>query len=303
MESQPRVEYRDNSQILEYRKCPTSWFFKYVLGLRKVKEDGAEHDKSFGKAFHRGVEFFRKRKPAEECITEFKKQYPLQLDPTDLAKTQPHGVKLLNEYFTRYSDDFDRYEILAVEERLDLKLADETYSVKCDAVVRNKQFGSIYGIDTKTTKKYLDFKYWAQYNPNSQITSQTFAIEQKYGECAGIIIDAVQLGFRQKASKLGPAGFHYSMNRMEFNCSPRQMEIWQASALKSLEEMKRDQEAGKFAMNTGACWNCSFRGICEAAWSWPEDSELILLNYEQSDPFAYLLNDSEQEEQTHVEML
>lgn len=279
----------DNSQVISYRNCPTQYRFKYILGLEKIQEGETEHDRNFGKAIHGGLDYWYQGHKAEVCIERFKELYPHQQDESDLAKTQENGLLLLTKYFHRYQDDFDKYEILGVEEKIEFELGGKEYCVKCDTVVRNKKFGSVYGLEHKTTGKSLTYDYWSRFDPNSQLNSQTAGIKAKYRECSGIIVNSMSFGHRKKAYKGEPAGFHCDFGRMEFNLNESSMNLWERSASKTIKDIGSDVESDQWAMNTDSCRFCSFKPICQAAWDWPTDQELILLNYQQKEnPLDYL---------------
>jgi len=280
---------RDNSQILQYRKCPLSWRNRYVLGLEKIQENEVEHDRNFGKAIHEALAVWNGGGLPGDALEAFKIAYPVQLNPDDLAKTQENGVTLLTKYFERYQADREKYEVLAVEERIDFEVGGKSFCVKADTVVRDRKYGQVYSLEHKTTKKSLSYDYWAQYDPNSQLCAQTAGIKAKYGECAGVIVDALSLGFRQRAYKGEPPGFHCDFGRMEFNLNEGQLDQWERSTIKTLEDIEADLLSDRWAMNTDSCRFCSYKPICQAAWQVPEDMELILLTYQQkANPLDYL---------------
>lgn len=280
---------RDNSQVLAYRRCPLSWHNKYVLGLEKIQEDSVEHDRNFGKAIHSALAEWWKQTSGESALEIFKNEYSVQLNEDDKAKTQENGLTLLAKYFERYASDKEKYELLAVEERIDFKVGGMDFCVKCDTVVRDKKYGQVYSLEHKTTKKSLTFDYWGQYDPNSQLCAQTAGVKAKYGECAGVIVDAMSFGFRQRAYKGEPAGFHMDFGRMEYNLNQGQLDQWERSTIKTLEDIESDLKFDRWAMNTDSCRFCSYKAICQAAWQWPEDKELILLTYQQkANPLDYL---------------
>lgn len=279
----------DNSQLLTFRSCPLSWRNKYILGLEKIQEDATEHDRNFGGAIHGVLAVWYKGGTKEDALEAFKNLYPSQLDEEDKAKTQENGLILLDKYFTRYSTDLSKYKILEVETRIDFDLGGHEFCVKADTVVQDLKYGMIYSLEHKTTKKSLTFDYWSQYEPNSQLCAQTEGIKRKHGSCAGVIVDAMSFGYRQRAYKGEAAGFHCDFGRLEFNLNEAQIGQWKASAIKTMEDMVKDVEADRWAMNTSQCRFCSYRPICQSAWSWPEDKELILLTYQQKDnPLEYL---------------
>lgn len=282
------IQLRDNSQILSYSNCQLSWMFKYQLGLKRIEEGETEHHRNFGKAIHSALEAWFTMPSAEAAFVAFRKDYPDQLDENDLCKTQANGILLLEKYFEKWASDPIKYEILGVEERIDFQVGSHPFCAKIDTVVKDKKYGQIFGLEHKTTGKALNFNYWAKYNPNSQLCAQTTAIKSKYGDCAGIIVDAMSFGFRQRKYKDEPAGFHCDLQRVEHNIRNEQLTIWEKSTIKTIEDIKRSMEFGSYAMNTDQCTFCSYKSICQAGYTWSDDEELIRLTYEQTDPLGYL---------------
>ena len=284
---------RDNSQVSTFRNCPLQYKYKYVVGLERQEEGESEHHRNFGKAIHGGLEMLHKGGTTEAMLTAFESLYPEQLDESDLAKTQENGLTLLKAYATRYVNDKDKYKFLDVETRIDFQVGGRDFCVKCDAVVENIKYGGIYSLETKTTGKTLAYKYWDQYNPNHQLDAQTAGVRSKFGECAGVIVNAISFGYRQRKYKEEPAGFHYAFERAEFNRPDAALKQWEISTVQTLEDIENAIEKDRFPANTNACTFCSFKSICAASWSWPEDEDLILLTYQKkANPFDYISNPS-----------
>ena len=301
----------DWSQVSTYRNCPLSYYFKYELGIRRQTDGEESHDRNYGKAIHAALEAYYIGKKQEECVGKFKESYPVQLDSEDLAKTRENGELLLAGYFKRYKDDFSKYKVVDVEKRLDFEIEGVRFCAKVDTVVENIKYGGIYSLEHKTTGKTLTYDYWGQYEPNHQLNFQTKAIEANYGQCSGVIIDAMSFGFRKRAYKGEEAGFHMNFERQEFNINKAQQEIWKASTLATVEELKVSRGASSWPMNTTQCRFCSCKEICKAGWTWPEDKDLILLSYEVMENHLHYLeptinpgttdSTSESKEDNHAE--
>ncbi len=283
----------DNSKLQQFKNCPESYRLKYLLGLKKREEGESEHDKNFGKAIHSGLEAYYKGKSIEESKEAFIRDYPIQLMDTDLAKTQENGLVLLEAYAKHYKEEDKGWTIKAVEVADQFEIAPGIeFQVKIDLVVEKQ--GCIYFVDHKTTGKTFNWTYWGQFEPNSQITAYTAYCQAKYGECSGGIINAIQLGHRQRAYKGEPAGFHYSFQRQLFNRNIEQIKAWKEDSIKWISSISQANSVSLayspglsdsvWPKNEGQCRYCSFKEICISC----ADEQIIEQLYERVNPNEYL---------------
>jgi len=280
----------DHSQIQEYKECGFRYKLHYKEGFRKREEDQTEHHANFGGAVHAGLEAHYKGGEWEAVKKAFCAAYPVQLDSDDKAKTQENGLTLLKSYVSRYGEqDKARWEVLSVEETDTFQVVGGVdHVVKLDLVVRDRASGEVYGVDHKTTGKSLDYRYWNQFDPNTQITTYCAYMEQKYGSCSGMWINGISFGFRQRMYKGEPAGFHCDMKRNLFNRNPHQVEAWRKDVLQWIAKMQEAEKTGWYGKNTAFCGWCSYRPICVAEWTPEEDEQNILVQFEKVDPMEYL---------------
>jgi hypothetical protein len=276
-----------NSYIQQFKDCPLSSHFKYDLGLQKIEDEASEHHLVYGKAFHEALACLYQGGGLEQATRLFKEGYPKQLDPEDSAKTQANGIVALQGYVKKYlREDLGRWEILSVEEKDAFEYGQEDpFTVVLDLVARNKEHGGIYGWDHKVVggrRAYLSNDFWFQFEPNSQVTKYYSYVEKKYGECHGFYINAVGIGHRSRAYKGEPAGPWARFGRRMFNRNANQLEMERLDTTFWIEQIERAREKGYYGMNTSSCRFCTFRPICSAGWTWEEDKELILIQYEQN---------------------
>ena len=286
----------DNSKLQTFKNCPEQYRLRNIEGLKKREEGESEHDKNFGKAIHSALESHYKGGDVATAQAVFRAEYPDQLAPEDLAKTQENGCKLIEGYAKHYAEEDKKWTVKAVEVADTFEIATGIFfTVKIDLIV--EQQGCIYFVDHKTTGKAFNWTYWNQFEPNSQITAYTAYCQAKYGECSGGIINGLQLGYRQRAYKGEPAGFHYSFQRQLFNRNRDQVAAWKWD---SIEWIKRIEQAnidgpkiGSFQnvwpKNEGQCRFCSYQAICISC----ADPQIIEQLYEKHDSEAYLKNGDE----------
>ncbi|UOF78245.1 pD-(D/E)xk nuclease superfamily [Caudoviricetes sp.] len=278
----------DNSSLQTFKECAYRYQLKYVEGYEKIEKGAEVHHANFGSAIHKGLEIHYKGGSDYEAIESFKKEYPSQLDPEDLAKTQENGIILLGEYCKRWNGEDSKFEVVAVELKDSFVVNGIEYVVKVDMVIRRKDTGELYIVDHKTTGKSLDYNYWNSFDPSSQITGYCAWAKQKYGQCSGLYINAISFGYRKRAYKGEPAGFHCDFGRQMFNRNQRQIEAWGKDLRGWADKLNEARDKNLWLKNMGACRFCSYRPICMAEWNLEEDRELIELQYQKGNPLEYL---------------
>lgn len=281
----------DNSQLQEFKNCQYRYWLKYIHGYRKLNLGEESHDSNFGGAIHKALETHYKGGRWDDCKLAFTELYPDQLRASDKAKTQANGIRVLEAYYNRYREEDKRFKVLACEEQADFEIGEGVrYKVKIDLIVENLEQGGIYVMDHKTTGKSFDYRYWAQFEPNSQLTGYCAYALHRFGECSGAYINGIRLGYRERRYKDEPQGFHYDFQRQLFNRNQLQIANWKRDVIgwvKQVESVKLNEQ---YCKNTSQCQWCSFKPICLAEWDPMDanDRECIEIQYVQTDPYAYL---------------
>jgi hypothetical protein len=283
----PAKSNYSHSYLQRYRDCPLACYYHNELKLRKREEGGESHHMAFSKAQHEGLRHLYANNYAtlangelkallREAQDIFLAHYPTQLNASDLAKTRQGGITALAEYVRRWKDEDKRYRVLSVES---LDNQEDGFVVKLDLVVQDIATEQILGMDHKVTGKYLNYDYWAGYEPDSQIVEYERYIQEKFGFCDGFIINAIALRYLQRASKNGPAGLWCNFERQTFNVNGRQMEADLASRRYWIDRIEHSKATGVWGMNTNQCKFCEYRDLCKAGWFYPDDAELIDISY------------------------
>lgn len=268
-----------NSYTSDFERCHLAAYYGYELNLHRIGDDTGNHHLAFGAAGHEAMRVLYQLDDMEAAQAMLREHYPVQLDVADLAKTADNGCFTIEKYWEEYDKDKD-WEVLSVEEK---DLTEDDFTVKLDLVVRDIRNGDILGVDHKFTGRYLNYNFFGQFNPNSQITHYTRYIKEKYGRCDGFIINAIALRYRQRASKDGPAGFWCAFERQVFNRNDGQIARTVRAKNEVVADIERCKSTGYWrpAETPNACKFCAYRELCGAGWSWEEDSELILNSFRQ----------------------
>lgn len=267
-----------NSYLDRYRSCPLACYYHNELKLRKREEGVESHHMAYSRAFHEGLRLLYLGDTLRAAQDVFLSGYSTQLDTNDAAKTRQHGITAMAQYAARWKEEDKRYRVLSVEE---LDRQEDGFVVKLDLVLQEIATEQILGMDHKVTGKYLNYDYWMGFEPNSQIVEYVRFIQQRHGYCDGFIVNAIALRYLQRASKNGPAGLWVNFERQTFNVNGRQMEIDLSSRQYWIDRVEHSKASGVWGMNTSQCKFCEYRDLCKAGWFYPEDAELIEINYRQ----------------------
>lgn len=268
-----------NSMITEYARCPLAFFYRYQQHLRRIDGDHTDHALSFGAAVHKALAVLYVERDVKRAQQAMRDYYPVQLDVEDLAKTADNACYALTKYWEHYDGDPD-WEILSIEERDYTK---DGFAIKPDMVVRDK-YGSVLVVDHKTTKAYLSYDYFSQFDPNSQVTHYIRWCRERYGVCDGFVVNALSFLFLKRKSPLRAAGFNLELERQIFQRTPAQIERTVLSTNEVISDIERAKlnHHWRAAESSNACKFCSFKSLCSSGWSWEDDRELILTTFRQT---------------------
>jgi PD-(D/E)XK nuclease superfamily len=265
-----------NSFLQSYQKCPLQCFYRYEQHLQRADDDLGEHHLVFGRAMHEAFKVLYTTGNVKEAVEALSLHYPTQLDPDDLAKTAANGAYAIKTYWEHYNGDPD-WEIVSCEE---IDSAEDGYVVKPDLVVRDK-YSNLFLVDHKFTKSYLNYKFFDQFSPNSQITQYIRWAKEKFGAADGFLVNAVNFLFLKRKSAQRPAGFTCEFERQVFNVTKQQIAQDELAKAYWIERIQESREKNLWPMNTTSCTFCTYRSICSSGWDWENDSSLVLNTFRQ----------------------
>lgn len=282
-----------------YRLCPLRFRLAYEERLTPLQPE-SRHDMDFGNAWDAGLTAWYRDGDASKALDAFaaaypQTKYPAMLPLNSQGKTFTNGLEGLASYIKRWQEEDAHWTVLSLQEK-DTNDANDRI-LKLDLVIRDDRDGQVYGIDNKTTGSYLDNKYWARYEPNSQVRMYADRLNERYGDCGGFIINAANFKHRSKAytPRQGPdkgvqqpAGDWHSFARMTFNPNENAIGLERESSAYWVGRIEADRASGVWGYNDQSCHvygrECEFYAICNAGYSWPRDEELVLNYYRQQCP-------------------
>ena len=272
----------DHTRSSAFLACPERYDLTYNQGLKKVEDTGDDAPLRYGSALHVGLDAYylpSGMTPAQA----FLKAFPAQLSPDDQVRTPATGITVLTEYVNRWGELDKQWKVLAVEKLITCDIgAEEPWEVKYDLIVEGET--GIYGIEHKHTARREGFNdtYWRSFEPNSQVTGQVAGLLATYGQCSGIFVNGISIGFNKKAGSRRPAGFWVEFERQLFNRSQRQVDDWKIRTGRTIKRMRATVEWEK---NEASCLYCPFNALCVSAG----DEQVKATLYEVNpNPLAYL---------------
>lgn len=287
------------SQIQTYATCPTLYKFRYVDALVPLGGE-PEHDMRFGKAIDAALSaYYVGERSVLQAQGAFELSYPESEYPATLpywspGKTFHNGLKAIAAYAQHWYDENQYWQIVGVQSSQRSEDDDSDRLVKIDLVIRDLRDGLIYGVDFKSTGKYLDKDYSAKFEIHSQIRQYVDRLQRKFGECGGFYIDALSFRHRTKAytPRQGPdkgvqlpAGDWHSFKRMVFTPNADAVNAERNNFDSWVRKIEADRSSGQWGYNTDQCVRgpliCPYHQICSSGYTWPRDEDLIRNYYQQ----------------------
>lgn len=303
----------DTTQLTTWQSCPQKYFLQFVCGLKKIEEGIGDIDLRFGSCVHKGLEIFYKGKGITDAQIEevWKDFQDVPESYEEKSKTRANGIKLIKDYATLYANRDNSWEVLGVEKKIKIPIGGDEYAVKCDLIIRCN--GNTYAVEHKTTSSIRQ-GFFSKFSPNTQISAQTTAVAQEYGECAGVIVNVLESGWVTKPVLIVPedsdslnysirevkyckyygkdmaycSGFHSNFQREIVNRTKEQIEDFKQNATIEVAKLKTDTQMGLFGKHEGHCHQykagCQYKELCISC-----GDESIMQNlYEKVDPYEYL---------------
>lgn len=140
------------SRVNAFSQCLYAAYLKYVLGHDGLPNAWAQ----FGTACHETYEKYLKQEismfeAADYYREAFSKYVTCDFPKNKYVDLGQKAFEQGEEYFNNINFDFDRYEVLGVEEELQFNIGDYKFHGFADAIYRNKETGEIILDDHKTS--------------------------------------------------------------------------------------------------------------------------------------------------------
>lgn len=279
----------DFTQMAELMDCPERYRLRYVEQLKKRSEDYRDYPREFGIGIHCGLEAYYNGEPMAAILEAFTRSYQVTVPLDENILTMANGIQLLKEYPDWAKKNDGDIKVLSTEEYIRVKFdnSDEEWECKTDLIYENAS--GIWVRDHKSTKSNwgLSPLWWKKFDLSPQLSGAAFAVAKKYGQCSGVEISGIKMGFRTRNSKLGGPGFWWNAKKNIYNKNPEQLRDFQQNAQRWIarkRELETTQPPSQWPKNETQCLFCDYREICLTV----QDPQIKELNYEKFDPYAYL---------------
>ncbi len=273
----PTWDIIDSTKLTTYMQCPRKFFYQYVLGWKSAYPN---NHLVFGSAWHMAMEWLLNH-PGDigganlAFLKYYREHFPLDTDDLFTPKTPQNAVDSISAYNDRFEREAEREEMLYTEVGgLVLVSEDHTMVFKCDAILRDKATGSIYGRDFKTSER--KYRNWGDhYTMSMQMLTYLHALHCLYSDQDNLRMVVRGAWFYKKS----PTEFadHTIDKTLD------QMGAWLERVNTWIERLKIDMELltyettdgmpmAAFPQNDTACFNfgqqCAFFDFCNA-WASP----------------------------------
>lgn len=295
------IQYAWDATSLEYfKRCPRLYQYKMIEGWRS--NDDNVHLR-FGGEFHQALHDYQLLKhdglDHDECVFHTVKELLLRTDDfrppmkTKAGKTNYKNRQFLLRSVIRHLDKFreDPAQVLILDGKpavelsfnfeLDWGPVPEQPYVLCGHLDRVVEFNdTLFVMDHKTTTTTPTDYYWAQFEPNNQMSLYTLASGIIFeSPVKGVIIDAGQLLTEDTRFVRGTT---YR--------TPDQLQEWVRDLKVWLEKAVEYAQDQYWPMNDTACdkyGGCEFREVCSKSPSVRD--KFLKASFTQGDPWNPLV--------------
>lgn len=278
----------DSTKLQQYMDCPRSFFFNYILGWRPDRPNNHLH---FGAAVHIALEHLMLNGYSNDNIIDawmkFNTYYRLEFgeDTDDLfsPKTPDRFLTLINQYCSRYSEDFKKYEVAEINGQKLVEISgivslDGYFDLhfKMDTVLRRLNDGKIFSLEHKTKGGPFSRQWRDDFPLGIQVGTYTHALYCLFPpeEVIGVTING--LAFKKTKAHL------FEFERLPIWKTQEQMQTWQVNTIRWMQLLESDYEElsqctdsddvlTAFPMNPRSCtkyFGCPYHDYC-LAWQNP----------------------------------
>lgn len=266
----PLAGVYDPSALSTFQRCPRLYDIEYERRLEMLDPQAAL---IFGNMIHVGLAELYTSGDVEKA-KKLVREYPGAEYARDAKRTPELAEALMHEYLDRWKLDetevaLDADGEKAIEIAFNLPLGDYTCAGRMDMVIRLG--GQLWVLDHKTTSGIFFLE--SSHRPNLQFTTYTWACKQMFGECAGVIIDVIEL----------PKGAFNKDKHFSRFPSPRsedELKEFESDFVAQVETIERYRENGYFPKSESDCWkyykNCIAWDACvHDVWGRLKEKEVV----------------------------
>jgi len=176
----------DNSALGLYKNCKRAFYYAHVRGLFPKTFGNALFD---GSVFHQAVADFMTTKIVDfkKIETEYTKLVDQVTNPEDVIDIEDRQAKMigmLTSYISKYESDHTKYKIIAVEEKIEYRLPNNSDEVVIygtpDTWLEEIDTKNILLLENKTTSR-IDSSYLKRLALDAQLSMYYWLYNMKFG--------------------------------------------------------------------------------------------------------------------------
>ena len=242
----------DSSFLKSMQLCERKTYYRWVQG---IEPDRPKTALVFGSAMHEALAIWHDPQP---CETEKRKgnaikamlDTMLNIEPDDL-RTKEKALTVFTAYVAKYPTE--QFKVLKVEIPFSLDIDGSIFAGRIDATI--EWMKRIYVLDHKTTRA-LGKTFFSSFRPDVQFDGYCYAVKELYGDCAGALINALQVAKTKDNQE------RYISDRVE---SDYERFITIFGQITRRVQILLTRPMIDWTMNTTACahWGeCEYRDVC-----------------------------------------
>lgn len=281
----------DNSMLSAFKRCPTYFYYRYVLDLvTEASNFNTDFKAQFGTAFHHAMDEWFANKGIDATNAAFIKHWlPFEgVDPMGL-RTLAKGLKLLEDYSKAYPREHEPFKVKYIEIGFNVELGSYIYCGRMDKVVDHPNLGGLVVLDHKTSgsKGFLSIK------PNSALDGYIWGASQLlHKPLVGGCLDQIYFWKTKKNELLREYTTRTETELLQWK---KECEFW-------MDLVNVCAHQSLWPKNTNACKDfgreCEFKMLCSSECS--ETNKNLIEQYYQVDRWEPV-PDCDRKEVDHVQ--
>ena len=214
---EPKVpEAMDSSMLKTFMDCPSQFYLRYVLGLkRKITDPSREASLDWGTCWHTVMEVYNETGSQEEALRALEENYPSYITPsTDrMKRSKARMVEAFFGYLEKWEEQ-DRKNLTPIRNEQFFDILEEESGLRwcgrIDRILRWKDTDRIVVWDYKTSSAMGD-DYFDQHETGVQLPGYVWAASHLLGEpvreaCIDVLyMTSRNTDFRRKTFRYNPA--------------------------------------------------------------------------------------------------
>ena len=216
---------QSHSSTSAFNNCPYRHHLE-KLGYRQQVVGASDNKRVWSIALHAALKCIHLGQ-SEKAEAEFMRLYPENLDSGDKTRTQVAASITLAAYQLRWANDASEWECLEAEFDNQEDVDEEQSHLVIDLVMRHRASGSIYFWDHKVKTKWDN--RGKGYELDAQLSRYAAYVGDKWGDCAGALVNVIVPQYRERKWKDRPAGWDIQFDRKLYSRTSDQIAWWRAS--------------------------------------------------------------------------